>query len=68
MQIKYLPDLEKLIEYLASAIVEVSSSPCTTPSARTKISFTLLSIWTDELMSTPEITTFLPQSKLDVKK
>ena len=61
-------DLEKLIENLASAIFEASSNPCVGSSPRTNIFFLLLSTCTDKLLSTPKITTFLPQSKLGYEK
>ena len=51
-------DLKKLIEHWASAANEVSSNPCVGPIPRIKIS--LLSVCTDELISTPKIMTFLP--------
>ena len=38
----------------------VSSKPCIRPSSRIKISFLLLSIYTDELILTSKIMTFLP--------
>ena len=61
--------LKKSIEYLTSAVIVVSSNACVGPLSRTKISsFFLLSIWTDELSSTPKITTFLHQSKPGNKK
>ena len=56
----FFPDCLKLIGYLASVIIWVSSKPCVKPSPRTKISFFLLSTCTEELLSTPKIT-FLPQ-------
>ena len=52
------------MEYLASPVIVVISYPCVGPSPRTKASFFLLSICTDELFSTPKIIAFLPQSKL----
>ena len=58
--------LEKLIEYLASAVILVSSNPCVGPSTRTKIYFFLLSICTEKLLLTPK--TFLSQSKPRNKK
>ena len=48
------------MEYLASAVNVVLSNPCIGPIPSIKISFLLLSICTDELMSTPKIMTFLP--------
>ena len=51
-------DSVKSIEYLASAVIVVSSNPCVRPSPRTKICFLLSSICTEELLSTPQITTF----------
>ena len=58
--------LEKLIEYLDSAVILVSSNPCVGPSTRTKIYFFLLSICTEKLLLTPK--TFLSQSKPRNKK
>ena len=56
----FLFDLWKLIEYQASAVKVVSSNPCVRPIPKINISFFLLLICTDELMSTPKIVTFLP--------
>ena len=61
-------NLEKIIEYSASAVIFGSSNLCVGPLPRTEISFLLLSIWTDELLSTPKITTFLCRSKLWYEK
>ena len=61
-------DLEKLIGYSASAVIVTSCNPWVGPLRRTKISFLLLSIWTDELLSTPKKTTFLCQSNLWYEK
>ena len=61
-------NLEKLIEYSASAVIFVSSNLCVEPLPRTEISFLLLSIWTDELLSTPKITALLPNQSLELKK
>ena len=52
-------DLEKLIEYRASTTKVVSSNPCVRPFPRIKVSFFLLSICLEELISTPKIVTFL---------
>ena len=51
----------KLIEYIFSAL-RVVSNPCVGPIPRIKMSFFLLSIFVDELISTPKIITFLPIS------
>ena len=48
------------IEYFVSVVNVVASKYCTGPLARIKIYFPLLSIWTDELILTPKIMTFLP--------
>ena len=53
-------DLKKLIEYWASAIKVVLSDPCVGPLPIIKIPLYLLSIYADELISAPEIITFLP--------
>ena len=50
-----------LIEYIFSAL-SVCSNPCVDPLLRIKMSFFLLSIFDDELISTPKIITFLPTS------
>ena len=46
---------------MASAVNVVSSNPYIGPSQGIKISFPLLSICTDELISAPEIMTFFPK-------
>ena len=61
------------MEYLDSAVIVVSSNLCAGPSPKTKVSFFLLSICTDELMSIPKIIAFLPNiwkgnQNLEVKK
>ena len=53
-------DCAKLTGYFATAVNVVSSNPCVGPSPRIKISFHLISICTDELISAPKIMTFLP--------
>ena len=50
----------KLIGYLAFAVNVVSSNPCVGYSPRIKIFLFLLSICTNEIISTPKIITFLP--------
>ena len=54
------PDSVKLIEYLTSTVIVALSKPCVGPSPRTKIFLFLLSICTEELLSTPKIITFPP--------
>ena len=61
-------DIVKFIEYLASAVIVVLSDPCIGLSPRTKISFLLLSIRTDELLSTPKIITFFAKSKFECEE
>ena len=61
-------DLEKLVEFHASAFIRVSSNPCIGPLPRAEASFFLLSLWTDELLSSAKIRTYLPQSKLGNEK
>ena len=56
----FLLYLEKLIEYWASAVSIVSSNACVGPLTRIKISFLLLLICIDELISTPKLMIFLP--------
>ena len=56
-QTKFCLTLLKLIEYIFSA-VSVCSNPCLGPLPRIKIPFVLLSIFVDELLSTPKIITF----------
>ena len=46
--------------YLASPVNALSFNPCVGPILSFKLSFPLLLICTDELMSTPKIMTFLP--------
>ena len=46
--------------YIAYAVNLVSSNPRVGPSPRIKISFPLLSICTDELISPPKIMTIFP--------
>ena len=48
------------LEYWASAVDVVSSNPCVGTLPRIKILLILLSICTDELISTPKIMTFIP--------
>ena len=50
----------KLIEYSAFAFNVASNYPCVGPSPRIKISLFLLSTCTDELITAPEIVTFIP--------
>ena len=49
-----------MIKYIFSADNECSLNPYVGPSPRIKISLFLLSILVDELISTPNIITFLP--------
>ena len=58
----------KLIEYSASAVGVVISNSCFCPLRRTKISLFLLFVCTDELILTPKIIAFLPQSKFGIEK
>ena len=53
-------DFEKLIEYWVSAVDIVSPNHCVGPKPKIKISFLLLSICTDEVISTSKIMTVLP--------
>ena len=46
---------------MASAVNVVSLNPCVGPSPRIKISFPLLSLCTDELISAPKIMKFFPK-------
>ena len=57
---KLLFDLEKFIEYLASAVNVVSSNPYNGPMSRIKISLSLRLIFRDELISTLKMIEFLP--------
>ena len=50
-----------MIEYIFSAL-SLFSNPCVGPIPRIKMSFLLLSIFVDELISTSKIFTFLPIS------
>ena len=56
----FLFDFEKLTECWASPANVASSNPYVGHVPRIKIYFPLLSIYTDELISTPKINTFLP--------
>ena len=47
------------MEYIFSA-VSICSNPCVGHFPRTNMSFFLLSIWAEELISTPKINTFWP--------
>ena len=58
----------KLIEYIASNINGVSTNPCVVQSLRINISFFLLTTCNDELIWTPKVITFLPQSKFGSEK
>ena len=51
-------------EYLASAVIVISSNPFVDSLPRTKIFF-LLSVFNDKLLSTPKITTCLLHSLLN---
>ena len=66
-QTEYFILFSKSNEYIFSAD-SVCSSPCVGPSPRIKISFFLLSIFVDELISTPKIITFLPVAPLTCEK
>ena len=55
----FLFNFEKLVEYRGSAVNVVWSNPCVGTLPRIKISFFLLLICTDELISSPKIMTFL---------
>ena len=46
--------------HIASAVNVVSSNPCAGPSPRIKISFPLLSIYTDKFTSAPHTIAFFP--------
>ena len=56
------------MEYFASTGNVVSSNLCVGSSKRIKIPFLLLSICTDELISTLKVMTFLPQSNFGSEK
>ena len=60
-------NLEKLIVYIASAIIVVSFNLCLGPLPRTKISSFLISICMDELLPNPKIT-LSHQSKSEKEK
>ena len=59
---------EELIEYRAFAFNAVLSNLCVCPLPRIKMSFFLLPICTVELISTPKIMSFFPQSKFGSRK
>ena len=54
----FFPGCVKIIGYFASG-VNVWFNPYVGPSTRIKISFPLLSTWTDEFISAPKIITLL---------
>ena len=56
---RFFSDSVKLIEYIASDVNVVLSNPCVDSLRRTRISFLLLLVCTDKLISTPKIITFL---------
>ena len=58
---------EKLIKYIFSAD-SACYNPWVGPLPRVKISFFLLSIFADDLVSTPEIVIFLPVPPLGCEK
>ena len=64
----FLYDLEKLIQYSATAVNVVSSKSRVGPLTRIKVSLFLLWTCTDELISTPKITIFLPPKKFGIGK
>ena len=65
----FLWSLKKLIiRYSTSAVIVVSFNPCGGPLPRSNMSFLLLSIRTNKLLSTPKIATFLPQVKFGTEK
>ena len=51
-----------MTEYLASAVIVALSNLLAEFLPRTRISFSLLSVCIDELLSTPKIIIFLPHS------
>ena len=57
----------KLIECIFSA-VKVCSYPCVGPIPKTNMSFFLLPIWAEKIISTPKINTFWPNSPLGNEK
>ena len=60
----FFQDLVISTEYLASAVITVSSNPFVDSLPRTKIFFPL-SVFNDKPLSTPKITTCLPHSLLN---
>ena len=56
-------NLEKLIEYWVSAVDVRSPNPCLGPILRINLSFSLLSVCTDKLISTPKIVAFSPSRR-----
>ena len=61
VQTTFFSVIIKLTEYIFSAVNECSPNPCVGLFPRIKMSFPLLSTWTDDFVSTPIITTFLPK-------
>ena len=47
--------------YMGFAVNVVSSNPCVGPSTRIRLSSSLLWIWTDRLISAPNIVAFFPK-------
>ena len=56
------------MEYSASTVSVVLSYPCVSPLLRIKTSLFSLLAYTDELIPTPKIMAFLPQSKFAIEK
>ena len=64
----FLCNVENFLEYSSFAVNVASSNLCVKALQKIKISFFLLSICTDELISTPQIKTLLPKTKFRIEK
>ena len=60
--------LEKLIEYFNSTVMAVSSNPSAGTLLKTKVSFFLILLCADELLSTSKILLFYSNQNLKLKK
>ena len=56
------------IFFCSQFLIILKKCPCVGPLSRIKMSYFLLSTWTEELISTPKIITFLPNPSLGNEK
>ena len=52
------PDSVKLVQYFASAVIQISPNPCVRSTPKTEVSCSLSSVCTDKLLSTSKTITF----------